>query len=345
MIKKTAKKTTKTPKKSHEIVVAPVNLPVAIEQKKKAPSFTGLLGWTTLMMGTALIIGAVVYKVVSLYQMAKPRPVPCLSCAKIIFRPKMPEKVIVEPEPIPENVVAMVGDEQITIEQIHDFVDEIPQLKEVPFEQVYPKMLELVINNKLVEMGAAEMGIPEHPEIKKMVRIATDQIITQAYLAQLLDKAVTEKDLQDLYNEQVKAFQPKDEIRARHILLGTEEQAQNTLIQLQAGADFASLANQKSLDKNAPDGELGYFTKEMMIPEFAEAVFKMQKGELSAPVQTAFGWHIIQVLDRRQTQPPSFESQKDKLRQGAMERKLPKILYKERLRRNVRVLRPTANPE
>ena len=71
----------------------------------------------------------------------------------------------------------------------------------------------------------------------------------------------------------------------------------------------------------------------------------MQKGELSAPVQTAFGWHIIQVLDRRQTQPPSFESQKDQLHQTAMERKLPQILHQERLRRNVQVLRPTVSGE
>ncbi len=342
MIKKFAKKITKEPKKGHDIVVAPVNLPVKIESKKESLSFSGLVGWTTLTIGAIIVIGAITYKTTTLYQMAQPKPIPCISCAKVIFHAPEPAPVI-EPEPIPENVVALVGDERITIEQVQEFVNDIPQLKEVPFEQVYPKMLDLVINNKLVEMGATEMGIPEHPEIKKMIRVAKDQIITQAYLTQLLDKSITEKDLQDLYAEQVKAFQPKDEIRARHILLGTEEQARNTLIQLQAGADFAALANQKSLDKNAPDGELGYFTKEMMIPEFAEAVFKMQKGELSAPVQTAFGWHIVQVLDRRQTEPPSFESQKDQLRQTAMERKLPQILLKERLRRDVKILRPKAD--
>ena len=343
--KTTAKSPTKSVQKHHEVVVVPQNLPVAVEPPKKKFSIMGTVGWLTIVFAAGFLTGAVVYKTASLYMNAQPRRLPCVSCAKALFRPKAPERVVVEPEPIPENVVALVDNEQITIEQIHDFVNEIPQLKEVPFEQIYPKMLELVINNKLVEMGAQEMGIPQHPDIQKMVRVATDQIITQAYLSLLLDKSITEKDLRDLYAEQVKAFQPKDEIRARHILLGTEEQAQNTLIQLQAGADFASLANQKSLDKNAPDGELGYFTKEMMIPEFAEAVFKMQKGELSQPVQTAFGWHIIQVLDRRKTQPPSFESQKDQLRQAVTERKLPQILYGERLRRNVQVLRPTVNAE
>ena len=158
--------------------MAPVHLPVAIEQKKSSFSlFSGLMGWTTLALGVTLIVGGIVYKTVSLYQMARPRPVPCLSCSKIIFRPKLPERVVVEPEPLPENVVAVVGDEHITIEQVRSFVNEIPQLKEIPFEQVYPKMLELVINNKLVELGAAEMGIPEHPDIKKMIHVATEQII------------------------------------------------------------------------------------------------------------------------------------------------------------------------
>jgi len=347
MIKKIIKHPLRDLKRNRSMVIAPVQLPVTVGSSRKQMTFSAFMGWLTLTIMAILFVGWGVYRISSLYQMAQPRPVPCISCSKIIFRPKEPEKVEVEPEPepepsIPDNVVALVGDEQITIEQVQEFVDEIPQLKEVPFEQVYPKMLDLVINNKLVELGAEEIGIPEHPEIRKMIRIATNQIITQAYLAQLLDKAITDKDLQDLYVEKVQSFQPKDEIRARHILLGTEEQARNVLIQLQAGADFASLANQKSLDKNAPDGELGYFTKEMMIPEFAEAVFKMQKGELSEPVQTAFGWHIIQVLDRRQTEPPSFESQKDQLRQGAMERKLPQILSQERIRRNVQILRPTA---
>ena len=339
--KKEATKVSKTvgSKKHRDIVVAPINLPLVIEKARPKFSFTRLMGWTTIIVGLGLVFGGIVYGTVSVYKKIQPRPIwTTTRLQRAIPQPQTP--VILEPEPIPENVVALVGDEQITIEQVQDFVNEIPQLKEVPFEQIYPKMLDLVINDKVVELGAADMGIPEHPQIQKMVRLATNQIITQAYLAQLLDKAITQQDLREIYAEQVQAFQPQDEIRARHILLATEEQAKNTLIQLQAGADFAALANQKSLDKNAPDGELGYFTKDMMIPEFAEAVFKMKKGELSAPVQTAFGWHVIQVLDRRKTQPPSFESQQEHLQQVAMERKLPQILQKERERRSVRILRP-----
>jgi peptidyl-prolyl cis-trans isomerase C len=301
------------------------------------------MGWTTILAGSALVLGGIVCGTVYLYKMSQPRPLPCPS--KIVLQPKKPLPPVIEEKKIPENVVAIVGGEMITIEEVQEFVNEIPQLKEVPFEQIYPKMLDLLINNKIIALGARETGITRHPEIKRMLQLTREQIITQAYLSQLLDKAVTNKDLENLYAEQVKAFEPKDEIHARHILLGSEDQAKDTLIQLQAGADFATLANQKSLDKNAPNGDLGYFTKDMMIPEFGDAVFSMKKGQLSGPVKTAYGWHIIQVEDVRKTQPPSFESQKDMLRQKAMERKLPQILQQERKRRSVQIIRPTVDAQ
>lgn len=333
----------KKPKIGKNIVVSPVHLPVSLEQPKKGFSFTRFMGWTTILASTALVLGGVVFGTVYLYKMAQPRQLPCPS--KIVLQAKKPLPPVVRHKKVPQNVVAIVGGEMITVEDVQAFVDEIPQLKDVPFEQIYPKMLDLLINNKIIALGAREAGITRHPEIKRMIQLTREQIITQAYLSQLLDKAVTQKDLENLYAEQVKAFEPKTEIHARHILLGSEAQAKDTLIQLQAGADFATLANQKSLDKNAPNGDLGYFTKDMMIPEFAEAVFKMKKGELSAPVKTAYGWHVIQVEDVRKTQAPSFESQKDILRQKAMERKLPQILQQERQRRSVRILRPTVDAQ
>ena len=351
MIKKTINKkvsdTVKTPRKKAKIgkniVVSPVHLPVALEQPKQSFSLTRFMGWTTILAGTALILGGVIYKTVSLYKMAQPRTIPTIN--QSVLNPQAPLPPVMLEEAIPENVVAIVGDEEITIEDVQEFVNEIPQLKEVPFEQIYPKMLELLINNKIIAMGAEDMGITDHPQIQRMIQLSKEQIITQAYLSQLLDQAVTQQDLEALYAEMVKSFEPKDEIHASHILLATEEQAKDTLIQLQAGADFATLANQKSLDKNAPNGDLGYFTKEMMIPEFAEAVFNMKKGQLSAPIKTAYGWHIVQVEDRRKTQAPSFESQKDALRQKAMEQKLPQILQQERQRRSVRILRPTVDAQ
>ena len=97
---------------------------------------------------------------------------------------------------------------------------------------------------------------------------------------------------------------------------------------------FVELVKEKKID-------LGYFTKDMMIPEFAEAVFAMKKGELSGPVHTAYGWHIIQVEDRRPTEPPAFEQVKEQMGRLAVEKKIPEIVAAERARQGVRILRPT----
>ncbi|MGN0919723.1 MAG: peptidylprolyl isomerase [Alphaproteobacteria bacterium] len=245
------------------------------------------------------------------------------------------------PQQHKENVVARIGNEEISLDDVKSFVAEVPQLAEVPFEQVYPNILNMMINDKVIENGAKRHGISNDPKIKKMIQMASDQIVAQAYLAKEMEKALTESDIRAVYDEEVKNFKPDEEIHARHILVLTEKQAQDILIQLKAGADFGLLADQKSIDKNAEKGDLGYFTKEMMIPEFAEAVFAMKKGELSGPIKTAYGWHIVLVEDRRPTQPPAFDQVREQMSRIAVERKVPEILAQERERQQVRILRPT----
>ena len=106
----------------------------------------------------------------------------------------------------------------------------------------------------------------------------------------------------------------QEEVHARHILVETEDEAKAIVEQLKGGADFATLAKEKSKDPGAADGgDLGYFTKEQMVPEFAEVAFKMYPGQLSNPVKTQFGWHVIKVEDKRAKQAPEFEKVKDQI--------------------------------
>src|SRR5438105_7637693 len=107
----------------------------------------------------------------------------------------------------------------------------------------------------------------------------------------------------------------EEEVRARHILVETEDEAKTILEQVKGGADFAALAKEKSKDPSAQEGggDLGYFTKSQMVPEFAEVAFKMYPGQLSNPVKTQFGWHIIKLEDKRNRQPPPFEVVKDQI--------------------------------
>ena len=145
----------------------------------------------------------------------------------------------------------------------------------------------------------------------------------------------------------MKKYEPQDEIHARHILVATEKEAKDLIVKLKNGAKFEDLANKHSLDKNPNaenGGDLGYFKKEMMIPEFGDAVFDMKKGQLSNPIKTAFGWHVVLVEDKRLASPPAFEDVREDLKKVVMETKLPAVLEAERARMKVQVIKPSIGP-
>ena len=121
--------------------------------------------------------------------------------------------------------------------------------------------------------------------------------------------------MQKVYDDAVKQMATEQEVRARHILVATEDEAKAILAELKKGTDFAELAKEKSKDPGAAaeGGDLGYFTKDQMVPEFAEAAFKLDKGQVSDPVKTQFGWHIIKVEDKRTKPVPEFDKVKDQV--------------------------------
>jgi peptidyl-prolyl cis-trans isomerase C len=123
------------------------------------------------------------------------------------------------------------------------------------------------------------------------------------------------------------AAMPKLEYRARHILVATEAFAQNIIQQLNRGGDFAALARKESMDSGQSGGELGWFSPTQMVPEFATAVANLKKGEItSKPVQTKFGWHVIQLEETRETTPPDYEQVKSKLGQIVQNKKMQAYL-------------------
>ncbi|MBQ4472381.1 MAG: peptidylprolyl isomerase [Alphaproteobacteria bacterium] len=239
------------------------------------------------------------------------------------------------------DAVAFVNGEPITMTEIREMVADMPQLAELPFEKIYPNLIDMQINNRVVMQGAHAAGVADRPAIKKALRMAEEQIVGQTYLDELLADKVTEEEIQALYDEEVKNFRREEEIHARHILVKTEKEAKDLLVQLKAGADFAELADKKSLDENTSGGDLGYFTKGMMIPEFGDIVFDMKKGQLSNPIKTPFGWHVVLIEDKRLANPPSLEETRDDIKKAIMETKLPAILATERTKMNVEIVKPT----
>jgi peptidyl-prolyl cis-trans isomerase C len=152
--------------------------------------------------------------------------------------------------------------------------------------------------------------------------------------------------MRKVYDEAVGQMSKEPEVRARHILVESEDEAKAVLAELKKGADFAELAKTKSKDPGSADGgDLGYFTKDQMVPEFSEVAFKMDKGALSDPVKSQFGWHIIKVEDKRAKPAPEFEKVKDQVETYVVRKAQAELVTKLREQAKVeRLDKPAAAP-
>src|SRR5262245_5166375 len=166
----------------------------------------------------------------------------------------------------------------------------------------------------MVTQAADKKNVADNPDFKRRLAFLRNKLLMGFELQQEAKNALTDEALRQTYDEAVKSMSGQEEVRARHILVESEDEAKAILEQLKAGADFATLAKEKSKDPGAAEGgDLGYFTKDQMVPEFADVAFKMDPGQLSNPVKTQFGWHVIKLEDKRTRQPPEFEKVKDQI--------------------------------
>ena len=166
----------------------------------------------------------------------------------------------------------------------------------------------------MVTQAADNKNLADNPDFKRRLAFLRSKLLMGYELQQEAKTALTDEALKQTYDEAVKSMSGQEEVHARHILVEGEDEAKAILEQLKAGADFATLAKEKSKDPGAAEGgDLGYFTKDQMVPEFADVAFKMYPGQLSNPVKTQFGWHVIKVEDKRIKQPPEFEKVKDQI--------------------------------
>jgi peptidyl-prolyl cis-trans isomerase C len=168
----------------------------------------------------------------------------------------------------------------------------------------------------LVSQAGRKNKVQDDPVVKRKLALLQDQLIADAYMQRLVSKSVTDEKLHARYDKFVKETPEREEVKARHILVPTEDEAKAVITALKGGEDFAKLASEKTTDPagKASGGDLGYFTKDEMVPEFADAAFKLKPGEYTeAPVKSQFGWHVIKLEDRRTAKPPTFEQMKPRL--------------------------------
>ncbi len=220
------------------------------------------------------------------------------------------------PEPGQDPVVATVAGDEIRLSEVVDSKSQLPQqYQSMPMEAMFPALVERVIDMRLVAREARANGLADDPDVRRELARIENQILSQVFLTRRIDAMITEQAVQARYDEHIAALPPDEEVSARHILLETEEDALAVIASLRGGADFIELAAEKSIGPSADrGGDIGYFGRGNVVPEFADAAFAIEPGQISeTPVQSEFGWHVIRVDDRRAVAPPSLEEMRQQL--------------------------------
>ena len=236
-------------------------------------------------------------------------------------------------------VLAKVNGEPITDEDLklaaEDLGPNIPQQLEGKARDAY--ILDYLIDGDLVAQKAVAEKLDQTPDFPKKVAYYRQKLLMEALLTKVAKQAATEAEMKKVYEAAAKAQKPEMEIHARHILVATKAEAEAALKRIKAGEDFAKVAKEVSKDPGAEGGDLGWFTKERMVPAFAAAAFKLKPGEVSEPVKTQFGWHIIKVEGERESKFPPFDKVKDQLERYVVQKAQAQLIAE--LRKGAKVER------
>ncbi len=221
-----------------------------------------------------------------------------------------------------DPVVARVDGTEIRRSELESEAQRLPEeLRAMPAPMLMPLLLDQLITQKAITAAARAQGLINDPEVQARLRRAEEEALQQALITRAVAPAMTEAALRARYQAEVAGRPAEEEVRARHILVPSEAEARTALAEARRpNADFAEVARRRSTGPGSREGgDLGFFKRGDMIPEFAAAAFAMQPGQISDPVRTQFGWHVIKVEERRAVPPPPFEEALEALRQRAFE--------------------------
>ena len=218
---------------------------------------------------------------------------------------------------ISEGTVATVDGIAITYNDVSLVEDELMAVYgQLPEEQRFQTLVGYMVNRILASEAAKKAGLENDADVAKIKAFMERKALQDVYIAKMLMERVREEDVIAYYDKEIKNGPVEEEVRARHILLDNREAADAIVADLENGADFAALAKERSKGPSGPSGgDLGYFSKQSMVPAFSDAAFKLAAGETSPPVQTQFGWHVIRVEDRRKRPVPPFDQVRDQIYQ------------------------------
>lgn len=239
--------------------------------------------------------------------------------------------------------VAKVGSETITQGELQAATEEIgQQFMRLPEDQRRLAVLSALIDIKALAQEAEKANLAEDPEVASQLAFQRDRTLHNAYFEREGVSGITEEDLKARYDLEIGAIEPVEEYHARHILLETKEAAEEVIAEIEGGADFEAVARERSTGPTGPQGgDLGFFQKGQMVPPFEEAVLAMKPGEVTKePVETQFGWHVIQLVETREAEKPAFEDVKEQVRQAVLRERYFELVQKARSELDVEYVDP-----
>jgi peptidyl-prolyl cis-trans isomerase C len=233
----------------------------------------------------------------------------------------------------PDPVVARINGSEIHLSDVQDAVGGLPdEYRNLPPQMLFPMLIDQLVDRKAVVLLARKSGLEKDPQVQKQLARAEDSTLQNALLGREVGPSVTEAKVKARYDATIAGKPGEEEVHARHILVVKEEEAKDIIAELKKGGDFAALAKAHSTDPGAAQGgDLGFFKKADMLPEFSAAAFALQPGQITeTPVHTQYGWHVIKLEEKRQAPPPTFEQSHDQIRQEMIQEGVRKVVAEAR---------------
>ena len=234
--------------------------------------------------------------------------------------------------------VGSVNGTPMYLDEVMQLTEQLPdEYRRQPLESYYPNLVAEIANTKLGAKAATDANLQDNELVQDAIRIATERILAEAYFATEMRKMVTDEEVQAAYDRFIADSDSREEISARHILVNEKEEAVDLIAKLNDGADFATLAQEFSTGPSGPKGgDLGYFGRGQMVPDFETAAFGLEIGTFtSQPVQTQFGWHVIKLEDKRTQPAPTLEEMRSQIGQGLSQQALARLI--EELRKDAEI--------
>jgi len=213
--------------------------------------------------------------------------------------------------------VLTINDQPYTLNLVGNIINQLPDnIRQQPIDAYYDSIIDDIIDTKLSADAARQSGLAEKPLVKEIAMRAYERVIAEAWLNEELNRRITDDMIAQSYNDLLADTESRTETKASHILVDSEADAMAVIARLDQGEDFAAIAKEVSTGPSGPNGgALGYFRRGDMVPSFELASFNLEVGTYTkTPVQTRFGWHVIQVSDRRVADAPPLADIEDQLR-------------------------------